>query len=272
MGRVKKNILPVVAVILFLAGSFGLGSYAGKINTKSKKPPAEVIQQWPADRDVLYSEILPAGEDKNKSGIPAGQRQEEKTRVVRSAPEAGQIENEMGIPDTLQQQFLPQEPAWKDPAEANKQVQECANGKCVYIHDGDTISVRLDKSPQQLTRVRLIGVDAPELAPGEFGEIARDYARSLLQNQKVKLVYDEEKYDKYGRTLAYVYLQDGTFINARLIERGYVRVMTIKPNTSYTEEFEKLQHEAQKARRGIWADPPPKYTWRDERVVTEWIF
>ncbi|MGI6491373.1 MAG: thermonuclease family protein [Pelotomaculum sp.] len=55
--------------------------------------------------------------------------------------------------------------------------------------DGDTITVRLDLSPQKLTRIRLIGVDTPEIAAGEFGETTGNYTRSLLQGQKVKLVY-----------------------------------------------------------------------------------
>ena len=61
-------------------------------------------------------------------------------------------------------------------------------------------------------------------------------------------------------------------INARLVEEGYARVMTIPPNTAHTAEFEKLQTEAQKAQRGIWANPPPPYTWREHKVIKEWYF
>jgi len=135
--------------------------------------------------------------------------------------------------------------------EINVSDQAQTNGKCIAVHDGDTITVRLDASPQKLTNIRLIGVDTPELVRGEFGETVGNFTRSLLQGQRVKLVCDKEKYDKYGRMLAYVYLEDGTFVNAKLLEEGYARVMSIKPNITYASEFQSLQDEAQKEQCGI---------------------
>lgn len=61
-----------------------------------------------------------------------------------------------------------------------------------------------------------------------------------------------QKRDKYGRLLAYVYLEDGTFVNAWLVENGYAMVMTVPPNVKYQELFLKLQREARGARRGLW--------------------
>jgi len=66
----------------------------------------------------------------------------------------------------------------------------------------------------------------------------------LLKDQKVRLEYDVGKTDRYKRTLAYVYLEDGTFINAKLIKEGYATVMTIPPNVKYAELFVKLEQEA----------------------------
>ncbi|WP_286725800.1 thermonuclease family protein [Pelotomaculum sp. PtaB.Bin117] len=111
-----------------------------------------------------------------------------------------------------------------------------------------------------------------KLVKREFGEDACNYTRSLLQGQKVRLLCDQERYDKYGRTLAYVYLEDGTFVNARLMKEGYARVMSIKPNTTHANEFETLQVEAQKGQRGIWANPPPNCAWRGERIIKQWYF
>lgn len=74
----------------------------------------------------------------------------------------------------------------------------------------------------------------------------------LLANKKVRLEYDVGKKDKYNRTLAYVYLTDGTFVNAELVKQGYAMVMTIPPNVKYAEKFVKLERRARKNNRGLW--------------------
>lgn len=256
MGRIKRKIANITAVILFLSAGYGAWDYTGRHVEKPEKSPT-VVQQEPARDSVLYTDILTVG-TKPAAGEKEGSAPVQST-PARAGPEA---EKEVA----LAPQPEPQQPA------AETSVMEQFGGKCVAVHDGDTITVRLDLSPQKLTNIRLIGVDTPELEAGEFGETAGSYTRSLLQGQKVKLVYDKEQYDKYGRTLAYIYLEDGTFANARLVEEGYARVMTISPNTAHAGEFEALQAEAQKEQRGIWANPPPTCTWRGERIIQHWYF
>lgn len=153
------------------------------------------------------------------------------------------------------------------PKSSETQTLEKGNGTCISVYDGDTLTVRLAQSPEKPVKVRLIGIDTPELKVGEFGEAARNYLRSLSLGQDVKLVYDAERFDKYGRTLAYVYLKDGTFINASLLEKGYARVMVIPPNTAHREEFDNIQENPTEKHTGIWALPPPKLTWRGETRI-----
>ena len=104
----------------------------------------------------------------------------------------------------------------------------------------------------------MIGIDAPETRKSEhkeigyYGKEAKNYLKNLLQNKKVKLEFDVEKLDQYKRTLAYVYLEDGTFVNADLIKNGYAMVMTFPPNVKYVDEFVKLQKEARNNKRGLW--------------------
>ncbi len=74
----------------------------------------------------------------------------------------------------------------------------------------------------------------------------------LVDGKTVHLEFDVQQLDKYGRTLAYVYLEDGTFVNAWLVENGYAAVMTIPPNVKHQEMFLKLQREAREAGRGLW--------------------
>ncbi len=73
-----------------------------------------------------------------------------------------------------------------------------------------------------------------------------------MADRSVQLKFDVQEQDRYGRLLAYVYLEEGTFVNAWLVENGYAVVMTIPPNVKYQELFLKLQREAREARRGLW--------------------
>ncbi len=73
-----------------------------------------------------------------------------------------------------------------------------------------------------------------------------------MDGKTVRLEFDVQQVDRYNRLLAYVYLKDGTFVNAWLVENGYAVVMTIPPNVKYQELFLKLQREAREAKRGLW--------------------
>jgi micrococcal nuclease len=121
------------------------------------------------------------------------------------------------------------------------------------VVDGDTIVVRGGE------RVRLIGMDTPETVDPRrpvqcFGEAASRRAKQLLPvGTSVRLVYDVDRYDRYGRTLAYVYrASDGLFVNASLVQDGYAVVYTVPPNVAHAAEFVALQQEARRAGRGLW--------------------
>ncbi|RJP75110.1 MAG: nuclease [Candidatus Zixiibacteriota bacterium] len=108
-------------------------------------------------------------------------------------------------------------------------------------------------------RVRLIGVDTPETKhpsrPVEhFGREAGEFTRRMLQGKRVRLEYDVQPHDRYGRILAYVYLEDGTFFNAELVRQGYARAATYPPNVKHADEFVRLEREAREADRGLWAE------------------
>ncbi len=128
------------------------------------------------------------------------------------------------------------------------------------VVDGDTIVVAGG------TRVRLIGIDTPETKDPRkpvqcFGREASAFTSSLLQaGTPVRLVYDVERLDRYGRTLAYVYrLADGLFVNAALVADGYASVATFPPNVAHVDDFTALAAAARDANRGLWsacADEP----------------
>lgn len=127
------------------------------------------------------------------------------------------------------------------------------------ISDGDTFWIYNGTSEGE--KIRLIGVDAPESKnvfkkkKGYFGTEAKEYLTNLLKGKHVKLEYDVDRTDQFGRTLAYVYLEDGTFVNADLVKNGYAQIMTVPPNVKFAEEFLKLQQEARENNRGLWGKP-----------------
>jgi micrococcal nuclease len=126
----------------------------------------------------------------------------------------------------------------------------------IKIVDGDTFWV--DDGSEKGIKIRLIGVDAPESRNtgkkkiGYYGQQSKEYLTKLLDNKKVRLEYDVDRHDKYERTLAYVYLEDGTFLNAELIKQGYAMVMTVPPNVKCSDKFVKLQRRARNKNMGLW--------------------
>lgn len=125
--------------------------------------------------------------------------------------------------------------------------------------DGDTFWV-LGENGKKF-KVRLIGVDAPESRKtfkkevGYYGKEAKAYLKDLLVGKRVRLQCDVDSLDMYQRTLAYVYMEDGTFVNADLVKKGYATVMTIAPNVTHADEFAELQKEARENNRGLWGIP-----------------
>ncbi len=128
-----------------------------------------------------------------------------------------------------------------------------ATGVVARVHDGDTLSLTDGR------RVRLLGIDAPELEkegrPAEFlAHAAKKALSDLTQGRRVRLEYDRLRYDRFQRLLAYVHLEDGTLVNRELVARGLARVYTQPPNTARQEELLAAQREALEAGRGIWRE------------------
>ncbi len=137
-------------------------------------------------------------------------------------------------------------------------AQPALEGAVVRIVDGDTIHVQL---ADRLEKVRYIGVNTPEVhhplkgeEPG--GRAAAAVNRDLVSGRHVRLELDVQSRDRYGRLLAYVWV-DGTMVNAELVRRGFAQVMTVPPNVRHQSLFLKLQREAREAGRGLWSEAAP---------------
>ena len=147
----------------------------------------------------------------------------------------------------------PEEPT---PRKDFKDAKPC---KVVRVIDGDTVIIDLDGKE---TRVRLIGVDTPETVhprkPVEFyGKEASRFTTNLLKGESVYVEYDQQKQDKYGRTLAYLYrVPDGLFVNLEIVRQGYGHAYTQYP-FKYLELFRRHERAAREAGRGLWGERAP---------------
>ena len=135
------------------------------------------------------------------------------------------------------------------------------------VVDGDTFELADGQ------KVRLLGIDTPEVYESDkmerdaelskqdeatvkkLGILASEYAKRTVEGKKVWLERDpvNDDKDKYGRLLRYVYLEDGTCVNAKIISEGYAQVYEKYP-ISKIDEFRKLQREARENSRGLWGD------------------
>lgn len=124
---------------------------------------------------------------------------------------------------------------------------------CMRVIDGDTIVVKIKGKEE---KVRLIGVNTPEMDHPDpkvktLANEAYLFTKKMVEGKDVKLEFDQQKNDKYGRLLAYVYLLDGTFLNAEIIKQGYGFAFTRYP-FKFLDQFRGFEKESRENKRGLW--------------------
>ncbi len=136
------------------------------------------------------------------------------------------------------------------------------------VVDGDTLKVLYHGNAESL---RLIGIDTPESrvnsrAKNEskrtgqglntllaMGKEATKFVKTLVnENDHIRIEFDVQKRDKYGRLLGYVYLSNGKMLNEEILKAGYANLMTYPPNVKYQERFLRPYREAREEKRGLW--------------------
>jgi micrococcal nuclease len=142
--------------------------------------------------------------------------------------------------------------------------------KVKRVIDGDTLLLVNGE------RVRLIGVDTPETKHPQkpvqyFGREAYLFTKQMVDGKEARFEFERQKRDRYGRLLAYVYLLDGTFLNAEIIKQGYGFAYTRFP-FKYMEEFRRYEREAKENRRGLWgqSDQKSETSFRSD-IALQWI-
>lgn len=134
------------------------------------------------------------------------------------------------------------------PEPAQLAEQQPAADTCTVTHvtDGDTI--RCGE-----TRIRLLGIDAPERGQDGGASATAALRRMLPEGSAATLRYDVQERDRYGRVLAYVYAADGVHVNEALVRGGYALRLTYAPNVLHAEAFGVAQDDARERRAGLWA-------------------
>ena len=118
-----------------------------------------------------------------------------------------------------------------------------------YVHDGDTLFLT------DGTKVRLLSIDTPEVGENLecYGNEATDELRSLVPDgSRVMILADVQPLDQYGRSLLFVYAEDGKLVNLELIEDGMAEAVVLPPNVLFADELEAAEDYAQAAGAGMW--------------------
>lgn len=154
-----------------------------------------------------------------------------------------------------------------EPLSQKKFYEEYQTATVLQVNDGDTLTVKMN---QEIEHIRLIGIDAPEsyqndrtnresLRTGQsvnsiikLGKSSTKYLRNIVsKGDKVYLEFDIDKRDRFNRLLAYVYLEDSTLLNEKIIIDGYALPYTVAPNLKYAEKFQKAHKKARQENNGL---------------------
>lgn len=128
-----------------------------------------------------------------------------------------------------------------------------------WVSDGDTIVLADGR------HIRYIGINAPEIDHENkkaefFGYAAKKYNKTLVSSKMVRLEFDKQTHDRFGRILAYVFLNNGVFVNKVMIEKGYAYCFPHRPNNKYDRVLLQSQRNAMSAKRGIW------HNWKEKQA------
>jgi micrococcal nuclease len=138
-----------------------------------------------------------------------------------------------------------------DPSFAAQKSKKSSTAHVHKVHDGDTVTLRLNGKKY---RTRLIGIDAPEMGQKPWGRQAKQHLVKIMRqtNWTVIVETDEERQDKYGRLLAYLWTKKNAMINEKMVADGFAETLSIPPNVKYADKFSRAEQSAKTAKKGIW--------------------
>ncbi|WP_249597870.1 thermonuclease family protein [Peribacillus frigoritolerans] len=161
------------------------------------------------------------------------------------------------INQSKQEKSLSNEDTRSSADSSNEEKAKTFTAEVIKVIDGDTVKIKMTNGNEET--VRLLLIDTPETVhPSKpvqpLGPEASKFAKELMPSgSKVEVETGIGERDKYGRLLAYFYV-DGKMVNKLLLEKGLARVAYVyAPNTKYLDELENIQKQAQQDEIGIWS-------------------
>lgn len=137
-------------------------------------------------------------------------------------------------------------------------AQECTSNRydksanVKQVFDGDTIQLKSGE------KVRLIGINTPEMnydsgKPDPFALQAKQTLTKLVSHKSIKLRYGVDKHDRYKRSLAHIFLDNGENVQATLLRQGLAINIAIPPNLWQQECYQALEKTAKQNKTGLWS-------------------
>ena len=233
-----------------------IGEYAcvsGKIDHVYTSRKGTIFLNFCPDYKTCPFGVVIFGEDAHK--FPNPKQYEGQTLEI-----AGLIKSYQGRPEIVLNDLGQIKILSHEPSSVKREAPPIY--RVVEVIDGDTIKVDIG---EKIVTVRLIGIDTPEIANPHnpqndyFGPEAAQYTKQLLENQLVYLIPDpmQSNRDKYDRLLRYVFLEDGTLVNAKLVAEGYAYNYIYEP-FQFMKQFDYLEKQAKENQLGLWSGKKTK--------------
>lgn len=228
MSKRKKLLIGIVGFIVVCCGLTGLASLLP--DSEDTAEPTAV---------ALVEETQPTVSEPTATAVPTETSRPEPT----DTPEPTATSTRRPRPTATST------PEIENVSIADLIASEGETAVVTQIIDGDTIDVEING---EIYRVRYIGMDTPEQDELLYQE-ATDANANLVAGQTVIMVKDVSETDRYDRLLRYVFLEDGTFVNAELVRLGFARASAYPPDVAFQDTFSDLQRTAVSAGIGLWA-------------------
>jgi micrococcal nuclease len=256
LPKQAKPLQPATIRINYTEAPNHVGEYAcvsGKIDHVNISQKGTIFLNFRPDYKTSPFGAVIFGSDAHK--FPNPKQYEGQTVEITGLIKSYQGRPEIVLKDPGQIKILSHEPS-------SVKKEAPPTYRVVEVIDGDTIKVDI---AGKIETIRLIGIDTPEIAnphnPQDdyFGPEAARYAKKLLENQSVYLIPDpmQSNRDKYNRLLRYVFLEDGTLINAKLVAEGYAYNYIYEP-FQFMKQFDYLEKQAKENQLGLWSGKKTK--------------
>lgn len=126
-------------------------------------------------------------------------------------------------------------------------VKEVLTGDTVRLAGGKTLKYAAVAAPPLQSIIPLLR---------QYGEASKEFNRQLVEGKTVRMEWGPKLRDEHGNLLAYVYLEDGAFVNDELIKAGHAKQRSLPPNTQHSGLFRRSELNARRDRLGLWKDEP----------------